>query len=428
MSKAPQPDPEPRRRRRVLAFCLLAAALLLWALSIGVAAYFVHVSPGRSALDTQLEGVHQPSDAGEPSRRSTPPPTSTRRAGEGPCWPVYGRTAARTSDGGDLRVGVPHRRRWQIRVGIMEFPPSYCDGVLFVNNQHGDTFSVRASTGRVLWRRHTAGMYDSTPAIAGPRVFVGSYEPGDVQALDRATGRRLWRLQTGGRVESSPVVVDGLVYAASADRRVYAIDAETGRVRWAFRTGSEIKHSPSVYKGHVFVGNYAAEVFSLDARTGRERWRRSFGGVLGDRIYASIPVADDTAFVVTVRGNVFALDARTGRTRWETSIPGYAYATPAVSRGRVFVGNYPGDLHAFSASSGRRLWREHLGGSLSGSPTVIGDVVYASSLSARRSWGLDVRTGRQRWRQDGGRYVTGIATGDALYLSLGSHLARWYAR
>src|SRR5690606_9618483 len=91
----------------------------------------------------------------------------------------------------------------------------------------------------------------------------------------------------------------------------------------------------------------------------------------------------------------------------------------------LYIGNYQGDVYAFDIDSGRRVWREHVGGTISGSPTVIGDVVYVSSLSRSRTWGLRARDGKQLWRHPDGRYVTGIATEDAFYLSLGSHLSRW---
>lgn len=401
---------------------IVALVVLAWLAGVVLAALAVRAAPEPSSLDTQLDGVDQPESALQPTRDAAQVDHSDD---EQPCWPVYGRSARRTSDAADLDVGVPRRRTWARRIGIMEFPPSYCDGVLYVNNQHGDTFAINARNAKTIWKRRTARIYDSTPAISGDRIFVGSFEPATVQALDRATGRRLWTLRAGGPVESSPVVVDGIVYATSKDRRVYALDEATGRVRWAFRTGGEVKDSPSVNDGMVYVGNYAAEVFALDARTGRVRWRRAVGGVRGDRIYASIPIGRTLVFAATVRGAIHAFDARNGETRWQTEIPGYVYATPALSDGRLFVGNYQGEIHAFDTRSGRSLWKRTLGGTFSGSPTVIGRNVYVSSLSGTRTWALDARTGRTRWEHADGRYVSGIATSDALYMSMGSTLSRW---
>ncbi len=409
----------------------ITAALLAWAGGIAVATIAARNVPDEGKLDTALEGVTQPAEAlqpTEPAATPTPKTAADTPPAEGPCWPIYGRTASRESDAADLDHGIPLRMTWRMRIGIMEFPPSFCDGVLYVNNQSGFTWAINAANKRIIWKRKTATVYDSTPAVSGQRVFVGSFTPGDVQALDRRTGRRLWRLQAGGAVESSPVVVDGVVYATSKDRRVYAIDERTGRVRWAYQTGGEVKDSPSVVGGRVYVGNYAAQVYSLDAKTGAVKWQRSFGGVLGDRIYSSIPINGRSAFFATVRGGVYALDTRDGSTRWQQSIPGYVYSTPAISGGRLFIGNYQGEVYAFDIRTGARLWRERIGGTISGSPTVIGDVVYVSSLSGRKTVGLSPKNGRVLWQRPEGRYVTGIGTDKALYLSMGSLLSRWTTR
>ena len=400
------------------------ALLAIWGAGIGAAVIAMRHEPKASALDTKLDGVQQPSKAAQPTKPPvTAPPAAA--AVEGPCWPTYGRTSGRTSDAAAINHGIPKTMTWQLRIGIMEFPPSFCDGVLYVNNQRGVTWAIDAARKRVIWRRQSARMFDSTPAISGSRVFIGSYEPGDIQALDRRTGRLLWRLRTGAGVESSPVVSGGLVYATSRDRRVYAIDEATGKVRWAFRTGGEVKDSPTVVNGLVYVANYVGEVFALNARTGRVQWHRSVGGVLGDRIYSSVPVVGGRAYFGTIRGHIHAVDARTGRDIWQQSIPGYLYATPAISGGTLFVGNYPGRVYAFRTRDGGELWSRSIGGSMSGSPTVIGGLVYVSSLSARHTYALSAKTGRVAWQLPQGRYVSGIATDRAIYLSLNDVLSRW---
>lgn len=412
------------RRRRVLAGSIAVVLALVVFGGAAVVAKLVVSKPDAGTLDRSLDGVRQPKEAAQPTAPAPVVKTSTT-APEGPCWPVYGRTAGRLSDAADLLHGPPKRKLWTARVGLMEFPPSFCDGVLYLNNQRGQTMALDAITRKIIWRRQTAKIYDSTPAVTPTRVIVGSYDPGTVRALDRRTGKPLWTLKTGGEVEASPVVVDGIVYATSQDGRLYAIYETTGRVKWAFRTSAAIKDSPSVANGLVYFGNYAAEVYALDAKTGKVRWRRTFGGVLGDRIYSSVPVRGGTAWFATVRGDIYAVNARTGATRWHESIPGYVYSTPAISGNRLFIGNYPGNLHAFDARTGRRLWKQSIGGSISGSPTVIGSVVYVSSLSATRSAGYALATGKRVWSNDDGRYVTGIATDRAIYFSLGSHLSRW---
>ena len=68
---------------------------------------------------------------------------------------------------------------------------------------------------------------DSSPAVAGGVVFVGSYD-GKVYALNASTGALIWSYTTGASVFSSPAVAGGVVYVGSDDRKVYALNASTG--------------------------------------------------------------------------------------------------------------------------------------------------------------------------------------------------------
>ena len=67
---------------------------------------------------------------------------------------------------------------------------------------------------------------------------------------------------------SIPTVVDGVFYAASADRRVYAVEAATGAIRWK----SEILEGSQELAaacGNVVVTWTGVNVRVLDRATGR---------------------------------------------------------------------------------------------------------------------------------------------------------------
>ena len=78
-------------------------------------------------------------------------------------------------------------------------------------------------TGFNLWS-YTTGDVDSSPAVAGGVVYVGS-EDGKVYALNSVSGGQLWNFTTGGSVVSSPTVVGDVVYVGSSDDKVYAISS-----------------------------------------------------------------------------------------------------------------------------------------------------------------------------------------------------------
>src|SRR3954466_15227013 len=67
-----------------------------------------------------------------------------------------------------------------------------------------------------LWRFQAGGAIDTTPAVAGETLYVGS-DDGNLYALDPMTGAERWRFAAGDVVSSSPAVVGDLVYAGAHD-------------------------------------------------------------------------------------------------------------------------------------------------------------------------------------------------------------------
>jgi outer membrane protein assembly factor BamB len=65
--------------------------------------------------------------------------------------------------------------------------------------------SLEAKTGKPLWTFTTRARVDSSPAIAGGRVFVGSND-GRVYGLDLASGKKVWEYEAASPVTSSPAV------------------------------------------------------------------------------------------------------------------------------------------------------------------------------------------------------------------------------
>jgi outer membrane protein assembly factor BamB len=73
--------------------------------------------------------------------------------------------------------------------------------------------------GKPLWTFTTRARVDSSPAIAGGRVFVGSND-GRVYGLDLASGKKVWEYEAASPVTSSPAVAKGKVVVATADGQV----------------------------------------------------------------------------------------------------------------------------------------------------------------------------------------------------------------
>jgi outer membrane protein assembly factor BamB len=61
-------------------------------------------------------------------------------------------------------------------------------------------------------------------------------------------------------VDSSPVIAGGRVYVGSSDGRFYVFDLMKGSKLWEFDTGSALSASPAVAGGRIVIGSQDGRV------------------------------------------------------------------------------------------------------------------------------------------------------------------------
>ena len=182
--------------------------------------------------------------------------------------------------------------------------------------------------------------------------------------------------------------------------------------------------------GTIYAASYDGRVYALSLARGRLRWR---SGSLGP-FYATPAVAAGRVVIGSTSGVVYSLRASTGEVAWGRRIGQFVYSAAALADGRVYIGSYDHSLYALSAETGSVDWTFHGPGPVSGAPTVLGGLVYFSTCGscsayesnprARRTFALDARSGRLRWRFPDGEYSPVATDGRQLYV-LG--YARLYA-
>src|SRR6266702_1507040 len=165
-----------------------------------------------------------------------------------------------------------------------------------------------------------------------------------------------WVSQTKDQIDSSPAVVGGVVYVGSADDNVYALDAASGTKKWAYHTGNNVD-SPAVVGGVVYVGSADGNVYALDAASGTKKWAYHSGGP----VLSSPTVAGCVVYVGSADGNVYALDAASGAKKGALHT-GYITSSPAGAGGVVYAGSDNGMIYAVDAASGAKKWAYSTGG------------------------------------------------------------------
>src|SRR5439155_14154109 len=123
--------------------------------------------------------------------------------------------------------------------------PAVAGGVVYVGSYDDNLYAFDAAgatncsggpptaTCAPLWTGATGDFIISSPAVAGGVVYVGSRDD-NLYAFDAAGTTRcsggpptktctpLWTAATGDWVDSSPAVVGGTVYVGSDDHKLYA--------------------------------------------------------------------------------------------------------------------------------------------------------------------------------------------------------------
>jgi outer membrane protein assembly factor BamB len=127
-------------------------------------------------------------------------------------------------------------------------------------------------------------------------------------------------------------------------------------------------------------------------------------------------------YVGNLDRKVYSFSASTGKLAWSHSTGNYVYAAPAVAAvpgvtPTVYIGSYDRTFYALNARTGAVRWSYAASGPISGAASVIGRIVYFSTLQTNRTYGLNVRNGKVVWTYAHGSYNPAVSDGQRLYIT-----------
>lgn len=244
------------------------------------------------------------------------------------------------------------------------------------------------------WKQTFGGDVDSSPAVVGSRLYVGS-DDGNLYAIDAATGNILWTFNnqsTTGAWDSSPTVatVGGqtVIFAGNDNKDLYAVrdDGTAPFKLWGYATGGKVKSSPVVTTiagtQVVIFGSEDGTLYALVASTGAAYtgWggpgKYTPGGAAFD---ASPAILGQTIFIGdTANKRLYAVNLGNGVKLWNFTTTGSIFSSPAVanvvvggvSTDLVFFGSDDNKLYALVAASGTPQWSFAAGGKIDSSPAI----------------------------------------------------------
>jgi outer membrane protein assembly factor BamB len=398
------------RSNRLLAVALLAVAILV---SGAIVVYELLKRPA---------DVHNEEAIRNFKPQKPPPPKEPQTVN----WPFFGLNPARTRYLPVKGIKPPFDKLWRFTDRpLLEFPPIYVGGKLYLVNNSGFAYALDADTGNPLWKRRIGRLNASSPAYAKHRLYIVNLVPGHIVKLDAKTGRLIWKRSLPGRAESSPVVIGRTIYFGCENGELFAMSTGKGQVRWSTPLGGPIKSAPAYYGGRLYVGDYGGYMNAVDAKTGKLVWQSGslgpgYGG--SGAFYSSPAVAYGRVYAGNNDARVYSYDISDGTLAWSYSTGGYAYSGPTVANTRhspptVFIGSFDGNVYALNAKDGGVRWSRSAGGQVVGSLSAIGDIVYVAEFTNKTTSGFMMRSGKRVFRYPKGTYTPVISDGRRIYLT-----------
>jgi outer membrane protein assembly factor BamB len=230
----------------------------------------------------------------------------------------------------------------------------------------------------MLWKVRIPGKGNSSPVIAGSRLFLESATADAKErlllCLDASTGKVLWtRSVSGGpappkglgpssqnSLASSTPAVDGdRVFAVFWDGKGVSLHAYgiQGEQLWqqdlgAFKSQHGPGFSPVAHDGKVFVmkdQDGAAAVLAFDAATGKKAWevqRKAFRACYSTPLIRALP-GGATELIVTSTAGIAGYDPKTGAENWtytwSATRPLRTVASSIVANDLIFAHGGDGD-------------------------------------------------------------------------------------
>jgi len=140
--------------------------------------------------------------------------------------------------------------------------PALRGGAAFYGTFNNDVLMVNLAERRIVWRyEHPQRKFPfySSAAVWNDYVVVGGRDK-LVHGLNTA-GKAVWTFATNARVESSPAIAGNRVFVGSNDGRFYVLNLTNGAKLWEFNAGAALSASPAIANGRIVIGSQDGRLY-----------------------------------------------------------------------------------------------------------------------------------------------------------------------
>jgi outer membrane protein assembly factor BamB len=172
---------------------------------------------------------------------------------------VFGENVVVSGCDGLLRVS---RIRDGVEIKKLEAGAYVAASAALLNNRaYVGTFGnkvlcIELSTSKLLWQYDPPQRdfpFYASAAVTEKILVVGGRDK-ILHAVEPQTGKALWTFAAKSKIDSSPVIAGDRVFFAATSGEIYALDINSGKTVWQFETGSAIVASPALANEKLVIG------------------------------------------------------------------------------------------------------------------------------------------------------------------------------
>jgi outer membrane protein assembly factor BamB len=289
---------------------------------------------------------------------------------------------------------------WTYEAGeSIESSAAIVGGTVFVGSQKGELLSLNLDNGAVYWKYHIdSPIGESSPAYSGGVVYIGDLG-GWFHAVNAADGKKLWAFKTGSEIKSSPVVVGDRVLIGSYDQHLYCLSTRNGSVLWKVKTGGPVHSTPGISQGLAFIAGCDEMFRAIRITDGREMFSVSSDAYTG----ASPAIRGTSAYYGTFNNEILTVNLQDHKIGWRYQHPQRKfpfYSSAAVTADRIVVGGRDKMVHGLNPT-GKAAWTFATNARVESSPAIAGERVFVGSNDGR-FYVLNLISGAKLWEFNAG--------------------------
>lgn len=321
---------------------------------------------------------------------------ATLRAQDTPAdnWSQF-RGNHRLSGVSDSKVPASLKVLWSYEAGdAIESSAAIVGGTVFVGSQKGELVALNIDNGAVYWKyKIDDPIGESSPAYSGGVLYIGDLG-GWLHAVNASDGKKIWAFKTGSEIKSSPVVVGDRVLIGSYDENLYCVSTRDGSLVWKFKTNGPVHSTPGISNGVAFIAGCDEMFRGIRISDGREIFSVSSEAYTG----ASPALRENFAFYGTFNNEVLMVNLTEHRVEWRYEHPQRKfpfYSSAAVTDSRVVVGGRDKMVHGLNLA-GKGVWTFVTRARVESSPAIADGRVFVGSNDGR-FYVLNVTSGAKVW-------------------------------